>query len=211
MLLLNMWLNSYQETVLHDKDAQWWGESNVFRVDYPDGKYLCRKEYDDQVESTLLKEYHLLHNHLSSFTTEFNAKFWLNDQYIRILKYEILHLGMDIASTSLMSKKKEVSISTVPYIWGLEFAKIGLSSDAIMRILYDTLKLFSEELVNTYPQFFVQDIFDQLCAVNMKCIIEWDVMRVVVTDLCGRIRQLYEICDETQLELLNILHDRKVS
>lgn len=205
-----MGLNNYQETVLHDKDTQWWWESNVFRVDYPDGKYTCRKEYDDQVEPTLLKEYHLLHNHLSNFTTEFNVKFWIDDKYIRILKYEILHLGMDIASTSSLSKKNEVPVSEVPYIWGLAFSKIGLTSDATMRILYDTLKLFSEELVNTYPQFFVQDIFDQLCPVNMKCIVEWDVMRVVVTDLCGRIRQLYEVCDEMQLELLSILQDRKI-
>ena len=206
-----MWYKNYQETVLHDKIIQWWWESSVFHVQYPDGTQECRKEYGSSVNYDLLKDYHLLHNHLADYSASYDVSFPFQEQKITKLKFTVLPLGDLFSKTSSLSSNQEVCVSTVPYIGWYGFDQVARTSPEAMRFLCKTLDQFANDLCKKYPDLFTAPDFlkENLCSVNIKCFVEGNEMTLLITDLFGRIRQLYEICDETQLELLSILHDRK--
>ncbi len=207
-----MWLNSYQETVLHDKDTQWWWESSVFGVKYPDGRQECIKEYGFGIDYDLLKDYHVLHNYLSQYSSSYDVTFPFNDQNITKLSFTVIPLGNDIAKATSLSSQEEICISTVPYVGWYGFDEVARTWPDAMRFLCKKLDQFAQDVCTTYPDVFTTPEFltENLCSVNMKCFVEGNEMKILITDLFGRIRQLYEVCDEVQLGLLNILQDRKV-
>jgi len=193
--------------------VKWWWESSVFHVQYPDGTQECRKEYAPSIDYDLLKDYHLLHNHLADYSASYPVSFPFQGQEITRLKFTVLPLGDLLSKTSSLDWKQEVCVSTVPYIGWYGFDDVARTSPQAMRFLCKKLDQFAKDLCKQYPDLFTTPDFlsENLCSVNIKCFVEGNEMTLLITDLFGRIRQLYEICNETQLEVLSILHDRKAS
>ncbi len=204
-----MWLNSYQETVLHDKTINLWWESSVFRIDYPDGKQLCTKEYSPHIEYANIKHYHDLHNVLAQYPFEFPTDFCLDDKPIKKIRYEVLPLGDTITRAMSLSDKEEVCITMVPYVWWIPFedifdGEIYDPNNEVVIPFYQTRDKFVEEVSKIVPVAST-DLKIQLCECNMKCFLEGDIMRIVITDLCGAIHRFYSLCDITKLALVQSL------
>ena len=204
--------SNYQETVLHNKDTQWWWESSVFAVKYPDGRHECVKEYGSGIDYDLLSDYHVLHNYLSQYSASYDVDFPFKEQNITKLSFTVLPLGNIISTTTSLLSHEEICISTVPYIEWYGFDEVARTWPDAMRFLCKRLDQFVQDVCKTYPDIFTIPDFltENLCSVNMKCFVEGNEMKILITDLCCRIRQLYEVCDEVQLALLSILEDRKI-
>ncbi|MEI6426697.1 MAG: hypothetical protein WCO66_05125 [Candidatus Absconditabacteria bacterium] len=203
-----MGLNSYQETCIHDEQKKGWGESSVFRVDYPDGKASCMKEYHPGISYNLLNDYHALHNFLSKHPVEFDFNFYLEGRTINKVRFMVLPLGDQINQATSLKNKEEICLSTVPYVGGTSFHEIIHSSTTLMSALYDARDQFINIISKKFPFFSSADTLDyQLSTVNMKCIEKGDgIMYIIITDLCGTIETVHNLCDIQKLKLLETLH-----
>ena len=82
-----------------------------------------------------------------------------------------------------------------------------MHSDVALRELCEARDTFVEKLSKVGPLYIgSNDLDDQLCACNMKCNIDGNVMTVTVTDLCGGINSLYNLCSKATFELFETLH-----
>ncbi len=111
-----MSLNSYSETCIHDLEEKPFGESNVFRIDYPDGIQQCIKEYYPTITSPLLSDYHKLHNYLSQYPVDFDVDLDIEDRHFHKVRFSVLALRNHISPATSFKHKKEIMISVVPYV-----------------------------------------------------------------------------------------------
>ena len=204
-----MWLNNYKETVLHDRHVNFWWESSVFRVESPDGKQACIKEYASHIEYANIKHYHDLHNVLAQYPFEFPTDFCLDDKPIKKIRYEVLPLGNTISRAMSLKHQEEVCITTVPYVWWIPFedifdGKIYDPNNEVVVPFYETRDKYVEAVSKIVP-VDSSHLKIQLCECNMKCFLEGDTMRIVITDLCGSIHRFYSLCDITKLTLIQSL------
>ena len=207
--LWSMWLNSYQETILHDRHVNHWWESSVFRVDRSDGRQECIKEYSPHIQYANIKYYHDLHNVLAQYPFEFPTDFVLHDQPIKKIRYEVLALGQNIVRVMSLEDKEEICITTVPYVGGIPLeeifdGEIHYPNNEVVIPFFQTRDKFVKAVAKVVP--IVSNSFKlQLCECNMKCFLEGDIMRIVITDLCGAIHRFYSLCDITKLSLIQSL------
>ena len=203
-----MWLNSYQETCIHDEQKKWWWESSVFRVDYPDGTEECRKEYTSSLSRTLLGAYCDVHNLLSKQTVEFDVDISLENRPIHKIRFLVLPIHT-IAEASSLEDKEELSIATMPYVWGIYRAEmLELFSPKTMYHLIGLRDDFISILVDRYPFFSgILYVDSHLSDINMKCIVreEDQTMDVIITDLSGYIKMFGTMCDIDQLNAYKTL------